>query len=64
MGLYNFSVIFQYFFKRLSALYFPLIGTEYYAYNNVPGVESIKLMTIIRAKMGQNGRMSKCATFY
>ena len=29
-----------------------------------PRVESIKLMTIIEAKMGQNGRRSKCATFY
>ena len=40
---------------------FPLIATEYYAFKSVPSVESIKLMTLIKAKMGQNGRGSKCA---
>ena len=42
----------------------PLIATEYHAYNSVSSVESVKLLTIIEAKMGQNGRRSKCATFY
>ena len=28
-----------------------------------PSVKSIRLMTIIEAKMGQNGRRSKCSTF-
>ena len=40
---------------------FPLIATEYYTFKSVPSVESIKLMTIIEAKIGQNGR-SKVAT--
>ena len=35
----------------------------YYADNSVPSVESIKLMTSSEAKMGQNGRRSKCTTF-
>ena len=34
------------------------------AYKSVPSVESIQLMTIIEAKTGQNGRMSKCATLF
>ena len=43
----------------------PVIATEYYAYNySMPSVESTKLFTIIEAKMGQNGRRSKCATCY
>ena len=44
----------------------PLIATEYYyAYNSLPSVEleSVKLWTIIEAKMGQNGRKSKDPTF-
>ena len=45
-------------------LKFPLNATDYYAYNSVPSVESIKLITILFGKMGQNGRRSKCATFY
>ena len=32
--------------------------------SSVPSVESIKQMTIIEAKMRQNGKRSKCATFY
>ena len=32
----------------------PLNATEYYANNSVPSVESIKLLAIIEAKMGQN----------
>ena len=55
---------FQYFLKRVSALQVPLTATEYYAYNSVPSVENIKLMTIIFGKMGQNVRRSKCAAFY
>ena len=51
--------MFQDFYKK-----FPLSATDYYAYNSVPSVESIKLMAIIEAKLGQNGRRSKCATFY
>ena len=30
------------------------MSTEYCAYNSVPCVESIRLMMIIEAKMGQN----------
>ena len=41
---------------------FPLYATEYYTYNIVPSVQSIKLVAIIEAQMGQNGRRSKCAT--
>ena len=41
-----------------------LIPTEYYAHNSVPSVESIKLLEIIEAKVGQNGTRSKLATFY
>ena len=53
----DFSVSFQYFLKWVSALKFPLIATEYYAYNSVSSVESIKILAIIvKAKMGQNGR--------
>ena len=37
----------KYFFKRFSALKFPVTATEYYACKSVPSVESIKLMTII-----------------
>ena len=33
----------------------PLIATEYYAYNYVPSVESIKLLQIIEPKIGPNG---------
>ena len=36
---------------------------KYYADNSVPSFESIKLNTIFEAKMEQNGRRSKCATF-
>ena len=43
---------------------FPLTATEKYAYKSVPSVESIKLTTIIEAKIGQNGRRSKCATLF
>ena len=43
---------------------FLLNATEYYATNSVLSVESIKLMTIIEAKMGQNGKRSKYATLY
>ena len=52
----DFSVSFQYFLKRVSALKFPLDATEYHAYKSVPSKESIKLMNIIEAKMGQIGR--------
>ena len=38
--------------------------TENYAYNSVPSHESIKLLAIIEAKMGQYGRRSKCATLF
>ena len=41
----NFSVSFQYFIKRFSAL-------KYYEYKCVSSVECIKLMTIIGAEMG------------
>ena len=52
----DFSMSFQYFWKRISALTFPLNATEYYTNNSVLSVESIKLMRIIEALMGQNGR--------
>ena len=54
---------FQYFLKRGSVLNIPLIVTEYYSYNSVPSVESMNLMKIIEAKMGQKGKKSKCPTF-
>ena len=60
----DFSVSVQYFLKRGLALKFPLTETEYYAYKSASSVESIKLMTIIEAKFGQNGRRSKCATLF
>ena len=41
---------------------FPLIATECYAYNSLASVESIKPMTIIEAKMRQNGGRSQRAT--
>ena len=44
---------FQYFLKRFSALKFPSIATAYFAYYSRPSVESIKLKTVIEAKMGQ-----------
>ena len=64
--LHNFSTVFrrffsesfQYLFKRVSLI--PLTMPEY---NCVPSVESITLMPIIEAKMGQTLRVSKCATF-
>ena len=31
---------------------------------SVSSVESLKLLTIIAVEMDQNGRRSKCATFY
>ena len=34
---------------------------EYYSYNSVPSIERIKLMTIIEAEIGQNGRKQKYA---
>ena len=34
-----------------------LIATEKYAYNSVPSLEIIKLITIIFAKMGQERRL-------
>ena len=42
--------------KRVSALKFTLTATGYNAYTSVPSVESINLMTVIGAKMKQNGR--------
>ena len=53
---------FQYFLKRVSALKFSLNATEWYEYNIEPSVESIKLMTIIEAKKGQNVKRKNCAT--
>ena len=54
-GFVNFSVSFQYFLKRGFALKLPLTATEYYAYVcSLPCVESIKPMTVIDVKMGQN----------
>ena len=50
---------FQYFLKWFSATKLPLVAREYYAYNNVPSVEKVKLLTVIEAKMGQTGRRSK-----
>ena len=58
------SVSFQYFLKRVSALKFPLTATEQYVYISVLSVKSIKLKMIIETKIGQNGRRSKCATFF
>ena len=56
----DFSVNFQHFLKRVSVLKFSLTATEYqyHAY------KSIKLMTIIEAKIGLNGRRSKFATLF
>ena len=46
-----------YMWNGFAAMKLPLIATEYYAYNIVPSVESIKILAIIvKAKMGQNGR--------
>ena len=45
---------------RVSALKFPLAETEYCAYNNIPRVEHIKLLTIIEAKIRQKGRCATC----
>ena len=55
---------FSIFLNRFSGLKFPLIATEYFAYDSSPSVESIKLIMTIEAKMGQHGFRSKCATFY
>ena len=41
------------------ALKFPITVTEYFAYNSVPSFVSKKLMTVIEAKKGKNGRKSK-----
>ena len=38
------SLSFQYVLKRISALKFQLTATEYYAFDSVPSVESIKLI--------------------
>ena len=54
-----FSRVFRQFFNK-----FPRFHEKYCAYKIVPSVENIKLLTIIEAKIGQNGRRSKCATFY
>ena len=54
---------FQYFLRRGSALKFPLT-TEHYACKSVPGVKGIKRVIVIESKMGQQGRKSKCTTFY
>ena len=43
---------FSIFFKQFSALTFLYTKRVYHAYNCMPRVESIKLATIIRAKMG------------
>ena len=53
----------QFFQKRLSALKFPLIATEYYAYNSVSSVKSKKQMTIIFGKMGQKKKKVKMRNF-
>ena len=42
----------------------PLFATEYYAYSSVINVKSIKHLTIIKAKMGQNGRRFKCTQLF
>ena len=63
----DFSMSIQYFLKRVSFQCYKisLTATEQFAYKNVPTVEiCIMLMTIIKAKIGQNGRSSKCATLY
>ena len=56
-----FKVFFRQFLSELSirlkmvlALKFSLIAAKYNAYKSVHCVESIKLMTIVKAKMGQN----------
>ena len=62
---FNFSVSFQYFFKWLKPLKCLLIATEIiYVYKSGPSVESTKLISIFKAKMGQDGRKSKWAYFY
>ena len=42
------------------------VGKFRFVFNNnsVLSVESIKILPIIEAKMGQNRRRSKCAIFY
>ena len=70
-GFRQFLSEFTMFLKTVfqqSALKLPLISADchyyaYYAYVNII-VESIKLITIIEAKMGQSGRRSKFAIFY
>ena len=42
-------------------LKFPLIATEYYAYNSV---SSVKLMTIIETRMRQNGKAKMLNFFF
>ena len=41
----------------------PLTATEYYSYNSVPSVESINLLAIIEAKMGQNTKGKNAQLF-
>ena len=59
----NLSVSFIYFLKWVSVLKFPLTVTEYYGFNNVPSIESLKLLTIIERKIAQNERRFNRATF-
>ena len=53
-----------YLLNQISSLKLPLLATEYYAYVGEPRIESIKLLTIIKAKMRQHGRKSTWATFH
>ena len=59
MGFVIFSVSFQYFLKRVSALKFPITDDIY----SLPGVANIKLRRIIGAKMGQHNGTSKYGIF-
>ena len=60
-GFRRFICEFPIFLKMGSSAEIPLTATECYAYESVSSVESIMLKTIIEAKIGQNGRRSKCA---
>ena len=69
--MHNFSTVFvdfsmslQYLLKYVSALKFPFTAREYNANNSVPSVVSIILMTIIGAKIGQNGIDCNCIEDY
>ena len=61
-GFRQFLSEFPIFLKKIAALKFQTKRSDYYAYNSVPSVESIRLMTIILGKWdkteeGQNAQL-------